>query len=427
MMVKPHDEEMRERALSEWASSKHAVLEGYPISQWRRGIPWMLGWLHPTAPKNEPPYFRGKWQFAEETPDEDILAVSQAHGIIKVSRDYEMKWRRLEDTMGGSMENAAVWNYKSGKILVSDPDNSRILIYNPETDTIEHTLTEFPGVGSFGRVRGNWEGHQYWRKSETGRIWVADLDNHFVGLLSEDGSTLEESFGTYGTSGDGLNLNVPYWVDGWDTYATICDYGNSRGIKVDVTTDDIKWLYAYPRPTHFSLSTDERTSIASVHFRPFLFCGDGSTGIPWWISEYCLTPTRYGTWLGTHHGTVYEWDLRSAPQHQVPAIYPNWTSVSADTRLVILPCLGWTSVKIETLSTAADTLTIYSLKTRGGDSEVPIEAEPDADGNLQWQEYDSVGLTADTLENYPITAPAGVMAVQVTGTGTVDLRAHFKP
>jgi len=150
-------------------------------------------------------------------------------------------------------------------------------------------------------------------------------------------------------------------------------------------------------------------------------------GIPWWTSEFCLTPTRYGTFLGTYHGSVYEWDWRASPDYQVPIIWPNRTARDVTTEAHVLPCFGWSSVKIEALSTAADTLNVYSLRTRGGLSEVPIEAKPDADGNLQWQTYDSVGMTADELEVYDISSPTGVMKVEVTGTGVKDLRCHFEP
>jgi len=371
------------------------------------------------------PYARGKWQFVEETPDGDILATSQRQGIIKIGRDYDLKWRRLKNEMGDSAGNTAVWNYASGKILVSDPANGRVFRYDPETDTIELEITAF-NEGGFGNPRANWEKHSYHAENETGRIWVADSDNHFVALFDENGNQVE-SYGTYGTAGDGSDLNSPHWVDGADTYADICDKGNDRNIKLDVTTGNIKWLHAYPDPNCIMHGTDTMRMITGVYFRPFIWCGDGPRGIPWWVSETCITPTRYGTFLGTHHGSVIEWDWRSAPSYQVPAIYPNLTAQSADTDLYVLPCMGWSRVVVEALSTAADVLNLYSLKTKGGNSEIPIKAEPDASGNLQWQTYRSIDMTADQVERFVFSNPAGVYGVRVTGTGTVDLRVHYEP
>lgn len=139
-------------------------------------------------------------------------------------------------------------------------------------------------------------------------------------------------------------------------------------------------------------------------------------------------PTRYGTYLGTHHGSVYEWDWRTAPEYQVPAIYPNRIGLSADTPKYVLPCVGWSRVVVEAISDAADTLNLYSPRTRGGDSENPISADPDASNNLQWQTYRSIDMTANEVERFVFSEPAGIYAVDVTGTGTtIDLRCHYEP
>lgn len=399
---------------------------------WRRGIRWFLGWN--AGAKDVPPLFRGKWQFAEEMPDGDILLTAQEGFIMKVSRDYEVKWRRLEGVMGNHMFNTAVVNYVDGRILVSDPANHRVFVYNPETDKVELVLDRFV-EGPFGTPRANWEFHQYHRYSETGRIIVVDFEKHFVALFDEKGNQLY-SWGEYGVAGNGRRLNHPLWATGTSTYLHIVDEGNNRGIYVNLEAGDYVSLdgEVWPRPSHTEHSPGDYRSIASSVFPPVVSSMDGPLGMGWWVSELCFTPTRELTWLGTHHGNVYEIDFRAAPRYRVPVIWPNLTDVSLGARestgVYPLPCWGWKRVVIQAMSTQDATLNIYVLKTRGGFDEIFYSGRFDADGNPQWQLYDSVALTANKLEVYPIGAPAGVMGVEVvmgSTAGTIDLRCLFDP
>jgi len=396
---------------------------------WRRGIRWFLGW----GSRDERYWTKGKIQFAEETPDGDILVTAEDGWILKISRDYKIEWRRLEGIVGKDWCNAATWNSKTGRVLVSDPANRRVLVYNPEEDEIELTLDRWTGAEPFGKVRAEWEGHFPPISDETGRIIVADLDNHVVGIFDEVGKLLYR-FGTYGAAGKGSLLNQPTWASGHSNYCRIADYFNHRAIIVDLETGTFKLGACYPYPTYFCFNWPNWFLLTSEYFRPAVWSADGMIAIPWWISEACLTMTKEATFLGTNHGNVIEWDLRTAPLYSVPAIFPNiiGTSLEAGKSSGIYPlvCLGWSKVQVQAFSTQDATLNIYSLRSRGGLSESPIEAGLDASGNLQWQLYDYVPIPANKLTSYLLEGAVGVMGVEaVMGAtaGSYDLKAIFNP
>jgi len=417
--------------LEQWAASKYALFA-------RQGVKWWCGGqanLPETVADRRKPYLIQKAQFIDEFPNGDLLIANQAGFITKMDRDYDVKWEWGRGTLGTEATNAAVVNWDNGRILVSDPANNRILEYDPATGSITLTLDEFSGVGSFGRARANYAMEKNKFRpypSYTGNINVADPDNHYVAIVDRNGN-VQHSFGTYGTPGDGTDLHDPNWLfSGGNGFYLISDTLNNRVIwGTDMDADDIGFLYAWTRPTCFDRG-GRRYTLTGNHMHSIHHTGDGLIGFAPFVSEYCARNSfQKGVGglsvLGTFHGSAWEYDLRSAAQVMRPMIWPNSVGEAADTNLYVIPMLAFSSAKIEALSDAADTLTVYSLKTRGGRSEMPHEADPDASGNLQWQEYDSVGLTADTLESYPITNPVGVMAVQVTGTGTVDLRCHLEP
>ena len=399
---------------------------------WRQGIRWFLGWGN----RDERYWTRGKIQFVEEAPDGDILVTAQNGWIMKISRSYEVRWRRLEGVMGSDWGNAATWNHHTNKVLVSDPANKRVLVYDPEADRIELTLTEWGPDKPFGRVRAEWEGHYLPSPGDVeaeGRILVADLDNHVVGVFEPDG-TLLYTFGEYGVPGSGKRLNEPNWASGHRNYCWIADRRNHRVIVVDLETGKIHGGACYPYPTYVNPAAPDWYTVTSEYFRPIVWSADGMIGMPWWVCESCLTMTKEGTFLGTNHGNVIEWDLRAAPLYAVPAIFPNITAASLDANassgIFPLICLGWRKVQVQAYSTQDATLNVYSLRTRGGDSESPVEAALDSEGNLQWQLYDSIPLPAGELKCYVLEGGVGVFGVEVvmgSSAGEFDLRGLFQP
>jgi len=418
-------------ALGKWSSSEYALFE-------RQGVKWWCGShgnLPETVADRRKPYLIGKAQFIDEFPNGDFVIANQSGFITKMDRDYEVKWEWGRGTLGNSANNAAVVNWDNGRILVSDPANDRILEYDPATDSVTLTLDTFSGVGGMTTPRANYAmetGKYRPYPSYSGNINVADHPNHYVAVVDRDGNVLH-SFGTYGTAGDGTNLNHPMWLfSGGNGHYFISDQRNNRVIRgTDMDADGIDFLLAWTLPSCFDKG-GRRYALTGNHMHSAHNTGDGLIGFAPFVSESCIRNSfQEGVGglsaLGTFHGSAWEYDLRSAAQVMRPMIWPNSVGEAADTNLYVVPMLAFNRAVVQALSTDADTLTIYSLKTRGGNSEMPHEADPDASGNLQWQEYDSVDLTADTLESYILSNPAGVMAVQVTGTGTVDLRCHLEP
>jgi len=404
--------------LEQWASSKYAELV-------RQGIKFWVG-SGVDKENRKPPYMVNKCQFVTETWDGNLLLADQSGYVMEMDRFYDVKWEWGRDELVSDARIKAIPNYTTGRVLISNPADDRIIEYNPEADEITLDLTSYD-PGSFDAPRATYRGHAPFEKRyETDEIHVADTLNHYAAHIERDG-TVVDSFGTYGTSGDGTNLNKPLWLTGTNRY--IADYENNRIVRLTSDWSDVNWLVAYPAPGHFVRGSGDIFGVASARFPMAMYTGDGMVSLPWWVSEACIRLGRNGTVLGTHHGNVYEYDWRAVNdmKRRVSVKYPiDVVNVSAPTDRYVLPCLGFSRVVVEAISDAADTLTLYSLKTRA--SEVPLDAVPDADGNLQWQEYDSVGLTANELETYIISNPHGVMAVEVTGSGTsVDLRCHFEP
>jgi len=435
-------EQQEKEALRKWASSKYAVSNGYPIPEWRRGIKWYAPGSGRDLPKKvgdrTKPAIVGFATFVDECEDGDLLISYRSEGsgiICKMGRDHEVKWEWGRGEMGNSTRNAAVRNWNTGNVLISDVANSRILEYDPSADQVNFEITEFSGVGSFDSPRATYElgsGQEVAQERPypkyTGNVNVADFMNHYVAIL-DDAGAVQQSFGTYGTSGDGTDLRRPYWLWGNESYYFIADCRNNRVIRgTDMAGDAVDFLVAWPYPT--SVRNLHLVTISSEHFRPLAFTGDGLHSFLPFVSEHCLTRNFWGGGLslsGTYHGSAFEIDLRSAPELGQPMMWPNVTGETANTELYVIPCLGFERVVVEALSSAADTLHLYSLKTRGGHDENPPMAEADASGNLQWQEFKTKGLTADELYRYAMTSPYGVQAVQVTGSGSVDLRVHYEP
>jgi len=407
-----------EEALGKWSSSKYAELV-------RQGIKFRVG-SGVDRENRKPPYMVNWCDFVTETWDGNLLLADRSGYVMEMDRFYDVKWQWGRDELEGSPQMKVIPNYGTGRVLISDPGNDRIVEYDPDADEITLDLTSYE-LGSFNAPRATYRGHTpFSKRYETDKIHVADTKNHCVAAIERDGTVIK-SFGTYGTPGDGTNLNRPLWVTGAERY--VADYENNRVVRMTKDWSDVNYLMAYPDPTCFVRESGDFMGVSGARFPPTLWSGQGMVALPWWISKACIRLGRNGTILGTQTGNAYEYDWRAVNnmKRRVSVKYPiEAVGVSAPTDRYVLPCLGFSRVVVEAISDAADTLTLYSLKTRP--AEAPLEAIPDADGNLQWQEYDSVGLTANELETYTITAPHGVMAVEVTGSGTsVDLRCHFEP
>jgi len=104
-------------------------------------------------------------------------------------------------------------------------------------------------------------------------------------------------------------------------------------------------------------------------------------------------------------------------------------SANTSSGITPVPLLAHSSTRVDAYSTEAATLNLYVLKQLPG-CEWPPFGEPDADGNPQWQKYDSVSISADTLESYLFSNPTGLVGAEIVMGGTAgnyDLHINYRP
>jgi len=431
-------EEEAKRALREFASSKYALSNGYPIPQWRKGIKWWVGGLAPKA-NRDPPYMLRQARYAEQIPGEnDILIVNRNPGsystVMRMARDYSIEWEWGEDELS-DVASAAVYNRETGKVLVSDEGNSRLVEFDPATGDVTLELTDWGATGAMSNPRGTYEfdsGLSNPHVSDyTGNIMGVDTTEQYAACLDRDGNVIED-YGTYGTRGDGLNLSDPMWIEGRRDGCLLCDEENFRILsRLDMSTDDAKEVLAWADPGCARWAGG--TVAVAGEFIPGAVVQSGTLRmLPMHGSLVSITNNL--TYLIRSGPNVYEWDSRASRQFLTPIKHPYAFDRSLDanesTRKFPIPCFGHSKVKIMALSDQSADLNLYILKGRKQTRENPIEGEPDADNNLQWISYDTVSLTANELEKYILSSPAGLMACEVamgSTAGTASLFGHMEP
>jgi streptogramin lyase len=114
----------------------------------------------------------------------------------------------------------------TGTILIADRDSHSIRQYDPASTLVTTIL----GNSSAGETDGSGTAAQFnfprsVSSDETGRIYVADTENHRVAVYRPDAVFLEK-FGVFGT-GDG-ELNRPYAAFVNETRIFVADFGNAR-------------------------------------------------------------------------------------------------------------------------------------------------------------------------------------------------------
>jgi hypothetical protein len=371
------------------------------------------------------------------------------HSVVEeITRDYKILWSKVDLVPPPTSYCSVVYNWETGRVLLCN--QRKVVEYDPRADKVTLELTEFKGIGPFKLVQTAtyeyesppmYHGPPYGAKY-TGNIWIVDRDAHFIALVDRSGNVLY-SFGTYGTAGNGLNLRYPYWAEGSGNRCLIADSGNCRVFAYDFVNKRFAWVWAYPSPRCHRLLYGDKYLV--LPFR------GGAPGVvvkgsiieyatPFPLIESMGAFTSENTLVVCSHTNIYEFDVGAAVQPLRRPIMPISlagqpldANQSLEARLGY-PLVVWADpfeeLRIEVLSTQAATLNIYRLKTvHGGMYPFPsFWAQPDANGNLQWDLYDSVSLRAGKLVTYPLDC-SGVWRVDVimgSSPGSIDLRLLLK-
>jgi hypothetical protein len=340
-----------------------------------------------------------------------------------------------------------VYNWETGRVLLCN--QKKVVEYDPRADKVTLELTEFKGIGPFKLVQtATYEyesppmyyGPPYGAKY-TGNIWIVDRFAHFIALVDRSGNVLA-SFGTYGTPGNGLRLNEPYWAEGSREACLIADSRNSRVFAYDFVNKRFLWVWAYPNPRCHRLMYGDKYLVL-----PFRGAAPGVVldfamiyVTPFPLIESMGAFTSENTLVVCSHTNIYEFDVGAAVQPLRRPVMPiSFAGVSLGANqsleaVVGYPLVVWADpfeeLRIEALSTQAATLNIYRLKTAqvGIYPWSSICAQPDADGNPQWDLYDSIPLSAKKLVIRHLDC-MGVWRVDVimgSSPGSVDLRVLLK-
>jgi len=408
------------------------------------GIRWVCyGRAHLETRK--PPQILGHPSSIDLTPNGFVVAehICDKNGVLhghvfEVDRNYRILWEKL-DLVGPGEYPSVCYNWKTGKVLIGDAYNGVVKEYDPGTDRVTLELTEFKGVGKFRHPRATY----VWKNMpetngppaieyEENEIWVADYGAHYVARLDRDGNVLD-SLGTYGTPGSGRNLREPWFATGTRINCYIADRVNHRAFIYNFAADKFYILWAYPMVQEFRVMFGSMYVVTSAVYPTFVGRYPDRFMAPFGFRSSAVW-TDLNTLVMTDHVHIYEFDTSfltgRKPNELVWPSYANYTMGAGSSlgKHVIVPSF-WNEVVIQALSTQRATLKLYSLKQIAspwlGDPTNPLEAEPDADGNLQWEEYDSVLLRPNKLEVYPIEDPPGCMAIDIEmgdADGAIDLR-----
>jgi hypothetical protein len=367
------------------------------------------------------------------------------HSVVEeITRDYRILWSKVDLISVPTYYCSVVYNWENGRVLLCN--GTKVVEYDPKADKVTLELTEFSGIGPFKRVvTATYEYEspptyhtQPYGAKYTGNIWVVDRDAHFIALMDRNGNVLA-SFGTYNQAGNGLKLNYPFWAEGSRERCTIADSGNHRVFMYNFTTSQFVCVWGYPNPRCYRVMWGDRYLVSSFRGGAPTICITGSMFemiSPFTGLESQVTYTPLGTVAETWHTSIVEYNpsaCLSLPRQPVMPISIADLPRAANTSTGLYPFWPepYNRCQIQVMSTQTATLNIYVLKTVqvGMYPYFSLWAQPDANGNLQWQLFDSLSLTANTLTVYNIDNPIGLMAVEVVmgpTAGSVDLRVLLR-
>jgi len=406
-------------ALGRWASSKYATLGV------RKGITWVLSSdrITPqlTGERGRPPATETDPNWAKRiAPDEILISGYDNHTVSICDEEHNVLWQFGEFMVSGSddqhLDSPRKVDYRDGKVLIADNLNNRVLEVDRETKEVVNKLTG-TDAGGFGRP------YDARYNPDTGNIMVADWVNHFVCETDWQGN-IAWSFGTHGTEGSGTNLSRPRHVDlagrsiGNLNYVTIADTGNHRGIFYDKKNDTIEAEFMIPHCLFFKVGRNGRPILASRD-QSGIYGAHGTVFYPahtWFMNRYRNT-TRY---MVKSNYEIVEIDVTTLHNlKQTPKSVNCFDSVSLDANesTIIHPfhTIGHDQANIHAYSTESATLNIYKIQPYKGPVTLGVR-HPLA--LKDWREYDSVSLSADTLESYLLSSPSGGYGVEIVMGGT---------
>jgi len=427
-MVDPHDEEMRKRALFEWASSRYAPLEGKPIGEsWREGVLWFLGNSPRTQAegRGDSPFMAYSLGWVEKLPNGNYLvadgAAPKGSGtVIEVAPNYDIEWSygewRKTNKLSQSVRMAQYLPEKDSYII-SDAGNERVIQVDKSSKDVEEELTSIDS-GTLREPIARWD----WEK---GNLLLVDYEQHYFAEVDWTGDE-KTSFGVFGTAGsDATHLDTPQGVDmarGVD--AIIADHGNDRLITVDAGTAQRIFITPNVRSVHRiyeegGYPLQANYAVGCPQHLGFLFENSGDVWNWMPLGARFVTISKDLTGIFRRHGPAWELDFRAWKRMQRTARQP-WSETFMDSVTLGAGASGdmypfytfpWREVTVRAVSTQAATLDIYALRTASGQIW-------SADIPATWDEYDSVSLSAGVPNQYRVPGGAPTMAAQVTMGGT---------
>jgi len=414
-----------EEALGKWSSSRYAVSE---LVQ-RRHIKW---WLQGNSKMDhlgtekfprKPPNIAYFPLWAEDTwrlnGEKNVLVADCFGGaqVYEVDRhSLEIQWSFGEFLEPGSDEEhldgprAVIPAPTRDSIIISDYNNERILEVRYPEGTVKNKLTSVAS-GSIGRAFGQWD-------PATERLLVAMPQHHYVAEVDWDG-TEHFTHGVYDTSGTDLShLDSPQFLE-WGTPDSfkIADLGNHRILTKDRgAAAGVSYITNSPRcvrimkgSNYCAATLDDFTTVAE----------GGDIFWHWPEGSRMVSLTDWGTALVNRHHSIWEVDIQSQPEWRKPKQekYMDGVSLDANETSDWHPFYAWGCDRIvaNAYCTEAAELEILCLEPPGRALVGCQEWPP------PWRTYDTVSVSADTLETYGIANPSGTMAVRVTMGSTAGV------
>lgn len=337
--------------------------------------------------------------------------------MVEVAKDHSIKWKFGEYGVPGSdlshlslnrFGAKADYNENLGRVLISDYENDRLLEVDYDTKDVLNEITSYES-GDFYRPRAEYNPFN-------DNILVADRNNHYVAEIERDGTEIW-SYGVYGTSGaDMSHLDRPFCLSMGDLDTDrrlIADSYNHRGLLCKGTGANRQFV-SY-QPDAFKEVGGFWAIAASEGRGVVLLTSDGVFWHSPWASSMYVDITPEFTVLAENTFNIYEVDPRSSAPQMQPQSRRLYKDEALDGPWLPVYGMGFSELKVNAISTEADTLEIGLIPTW---NDTALEVDSGSYWTDQIETYDTVSLTGNELESYIMTAPDALVCLRMTGTGT---------
>ena len=197
-----------------------------------KGVKWFGGWDIRSFPQRGAKPYNISPQMVQRLSNGNTL-ICECWDVIEVTPEGRIVWQFGEWAREGSDDThlkgaLSAWEYEStGKVIIADTGNSRILEVDKKTKKITRKLLGLKHPVSC------------FVEPDSGNLIVAEKDTHLVYEIDWEGN-IRWQFGTKDEEGsDQKHLRRPWFAypakSGWDTpfdSVLISDYGNNRVILV---------------------------------------------------------------------------------------------------------------------------------------------------------------------------------------------------